>query len=232
MNQLGRRGFLGSLGLVSGVSVMMGCDPRMGLYFLQPFEPTIAHTGPDLSGKMVVVLAHAVNGANNDFQMLERDLSKEFQRAVRTENARIKFTPVERIMEWQQETTDWSPEEALTHFEADAVIFLEIEQFQIQDPSTPMLFQGHSKVHVQVTTKDYPKDKRGKPIKSEPKEVDVIYNDYRDTVFPTTAPMSVETGVSKSAFKNKFLKLVASELSWHFVDHRPGDDIQDTRING
>ena len=210
---------------------MMGCDPRMGLYFLQPFEPTIAHTGPDLSGKMVVVLAHAVNGANNDFQMLERDLTKEFQRAVRTENARIKFTPVERIMEWQQETSDWSPEEALTHFEADAVIFLEIEQFQIQDPSTPMLFQGHSKVHVQVTTKDYPKDKRGKPIKSEPKEVDVIYNDYRDTVFPTTAPMSVETGVSKSAFKNKFMKLVASELSWHFVDHRPGDDIQDTRIN-
>ena len=230
MNTLGRRGFLGSAGLLSGVAVMMGCDPRMSLYFLQPFEPTIAHTGPDLSGKLVVVLAHAVNGANNDFQMLERDLTKEFQRSVRAANSSIKFARFERVSEWQQEHSDWNAEEALNHFEADAVIFLEIEQFQIQDPSTPMLFQGHSKIHVQVTTKDYPKDKKGKPIKSEPKEVDVIYNDFRDTIFPKTAPMSMELGVSKAAFKNKFMKLVATELSWHFVDHAPGDDIQDTRI--
>jgi len=230
MNTLGRRGFLGSAGLLSGVAVMMGCDPRMSLYFLQPFEPTIAHTGPDLSGKLVVVLAHAVNGANNDFQMLERDLTKEFQRTVKESNGSIKFAPFERVAEWQQQHSDWNAEEALNHFEADAVIFLEIEQFQIQDPSTPMLFQGHSKIHVQVTTKDYPKDKKGKPIKSEPKEVDVIYNDFRDTIFPKTAPMSMELGVSKAAFKNKFMKLVATELSWHFVDHAPGDDIQDTRI--
>ena len=230
MNTTGRRGFLGSLGLVSGVSVLMGCDPRMSLYFLQPFEPTIDHTGPDLSGKLVVVLAHAVNGANNDFQMLERDLTKEFQKTVRTSNPKIKFSPYERVAEWQQEHADWSAEEALEFFEADAVVFLEIEEFQIQDPSTPMLFQGHSKIHLQVTTKDFPKDKRGKPIKGEPKEVEVIFDDYADTIFPSTAPMPMGAGVSKAAFKNKFLKLVASELSWRFVDHAPGDDIQDTRL--
>lgn len=231
MNRTGRRGFLGSLGLISGVSVLMGCDPRMSLYFLQPFEPTIEHTGPDLSGKLVVVLAHAVNGANNDFQMLERDLTKEFQKTVRASNPKIRFSPYERVAEWQQEHADWSAEEALEFFEADAVVFLEIEQFQIQDPSTPMLYQGNSKVHVQVTTKDYPKDKKGKPIKGEPKEVDVIFDDYADTVFPTHTPVPAGAdGVSKAAFKNKFLKLVATELSWRFVDHAPGDDIQDTRF--
>ena len=94
-----------------------------------------------------------------------------------------------------------------------------------------MLFQGHSKIHIQVTTKDFPKDKKGKPIKGEPKEVDVIFDDYADSTFPSHTPVPAGAdGVSKAAFKNKFLKLVATELSWRFVDHATGDDIQDTRF--
>ena len=36
--------------------------------------------------------------------------------------------------------------------------------------------------------------------------------------------------MSKTAFKSAFVKVVVDELSWRFVGHAPGDDIQDTRL--
>jgi hypothetical protein len=36
--------------------------------------------------------------------------------------------------------------------------------------------------------------------------------------------------MSRSKFRTKFVKIVAAEVSWHFVEHAEDDQIQDSRI--
>ncbi len=49
------------------------------------------------------------------------------------------------------------------------MIFLEVDEFQIQNPSSPGMFEGKANVHIQVTEMAPPKDPRGKPIHNMPK---------------------------------------------------------------
>jgi hypothetical protein len=226
-----RRAFLGAALAGSVLFCTAGCDPRALLYFLQPFEPTIPPEGPSLKGKRVVVLTHAVSGTQTDFRSLDRELTREFVSILREKIKRVDVVEPQKVWEWVEAHPSWSePAEAARFFEADIVIFLEVEAFQIQDPSSPGLFHGVSKVHIQVTELQHPKNARGKEEKDKPKEPEVIYEAVRDTQFPSRGPMPEGGGVSRGGFKNKFLKLVAAEISWHFVDRAYGDDIQDAKI--
>ncbi len=91
--------------------------------------------------------------------------------------------------------------------------------------------EGNSAIHIQVWELAYPKNSKDQEIKTQPKESSKIYEDQADTTFPIRGPIPKETGISPSSFKLKFLKLVATEISWHFCDHAPGDDIQDVKFN-
>lgn len=216
---------VGSLGLA-------GCDPRTLLYFLQPYEPTIPAPGPSLKGKRVVVLTHAAAGTQNDFLAIDRELTREFVSILRKRVKRIDVVDSDKVWEWVEGHPNWTdPSECALAHEADVVIFLELETFEIQNPSSPGLLAGTARTHIQAFELAHPKNSKGKPIADQPKEPHKIYDDYHDTTFPIRGPIPMETGVSRSAFKNKFLQIVATELSWHFVEHAPGDDIQDVKFN-
>ena len=77
----------------------------------------------------------------------------------------------------------------------------------------------------------HPKNSKGKPIKDQPKESHSIYDDYQESTFPIRGPVPMGTGVGRSAFKSKFLQVVANECSWHFIEHSPDDVIQDVKFN-
>ncbi len=217
--------------VASALLTLAGCDPRALLYFLQPFEPTIAPEGPDLKGKKVIVLTHAAAGTQNDFRAIDHELTREFVKLLREKVKKIEVVEPQKVWDWIDAHPSWTdPSEAAKDLDADVAIFLEIEQFQVQDPSSPGLFKGVSKVHIQVTELLHPKNDKGKEQKDQPREPEVIFDQYRETDFPNRGPMPEAPGVSRAGFKNKFLKLVATELSWHFVDRGFGDDIQDTKI--
>ena len=143
-----------------------------------------------------------------------------------------KLVNQDKVWNWVEGHPKWTdPAEAARAFEADMVVFLEVEAFQIQDPHSPGLLEGTARTHIQAIELDYPKNSKGKAIKDQPKESNIAYNEYRDTTFPTRGPIPEGSTVSRGAFKNKFLQVVATEISWHFVEHSPEDDIQDARIN-
>jgi hypothetical protein len=215
-----------------GLLTLAGCDPRSIFYFLQPFEPTIAPPGPNLKGKRVVILTHAVSGTLADFPSLDRDLSRGLGAILRQKVKKIDLVDPEKVRAWVDAHPSYSdPAEAGRAFDADVVIFLEVEAFQIQNPSSPGLFEGTSKVHIQVHALRPPTDTSGQVIAGRPRESEVAYDDIRDTTFPTRGPIPMDVGVSRAAFKKKFLGLVITEVSWHFVDHAPGDNIQDVKFD-
>ena len=216
----------------AGLLSLTGCDPRTLIYFLQPFEPTISAPGPSLKGKKVVVLTHAASGAVTEFQAIDRELAKELVSLFRKNVKKIVVVDPDKVAAWADEHPTWTdPSEVAKAFEADIVVFLEIEAFRVQSASSPGMLEGNSRVHIQAFELSHPKNSRGKPDTDQPKESHSIYDDYRDTTFPIRGPIPVETGVSPAAFKSKFLHIVANEISWHFVPHSPEDDIQDVKFD-
>jgi hypothetical protein len=228
-----RRTVAAALFLAAGLVIVAGCDPRPFLYFLQPWEPMIE---PPFKGtlekKKVVVLTHAAPNAQGDFLSFDRDLAREFGKILREKVKKIDLVNQDKVWDWVEGHPNWTdPADAARAFEADLVIFLEVESFQIQDPNSPGLLEGTARTHMQAFELDYPKNSKGKPIYDQPKESNSVYDDYRDTLFPVRGPIQEGTSISRNAFKNKFLQVLATEISWHFVEHSPEDDIQDVRIN-
>ncbi len=217
--------------LVASAVALVGCDPRAAFYFLQPNSPTIAAPGPKLEGKKVVVLTHATSASQAEFPALERDLNREFVSHLKTVK-KITLVDSEKVRTWVEGHPKWTdPTDAARDFEADIVIFLELEQFQIQAPGDLNILQGTAKVHIQAFELTPPKNSKGKPILDQPKESNSIYDDYQESTFPIRGPIQMDSGVSRPAFKNKFMQVVGSECSWHFVDHSPDDIIQDVKFN-
>jgi hypothetical protein len=217
---------------LAGLTTLSGCDPRTLFYFLQPNEPMVPAPGPKLDGKKVVVVTHASDEALGPFQSLDRELNRELVNILRTEVKKVEIVPPEKVWTWLEGHPTWTdPAEIVKAFEADMVIFLDVNTFQIQDPRSPGLLEGKADVNIQVTEHTYPKNSKGKPDHSQPKESNKIYEETWNSMFPIRGPIPVDSGISPSAFKTKFLKLLATELSWQFVGHRTGDDIQDVKFN-
>ncbi len=214
-----------------GLIAISGCDPRTLAYFLQPFDPTIAPKGPSLTEKKVVILCNVTSGALAEFPSLERDMPRELASVLRKKVKKIDVVKPDKVATWTEAHPHWTdPADAARDFSADVAIFLEVEQFQIQSPGDLNMVHGQSTVHVQVYEMEYPKNSKDKPITDQPKEARKVYDETVETTFPNRGPLPIDSGNSRSAFKNTFLRVVVKELSWHFVEHAPDDSIQDSRI--
>lgn len=217
-----------SIGLVS----LTGCDPRQALYFFQPFEPKVPAPCPSLKEKKVVILTTTVPGVALDFISIDREISKQLTQILRENIKKITVVDPSEVADWAQAKPTWTdPVEAAKAFDADVVILLEIREFQIQDPSSPGLFEGRSEIHIKAIELAHPKDDRGKEIVEQPKEANTLYDGDRSTAYPVTGHIALDSGQSPAVFRNAFLKRVVEEVSWAFVDHSVGDNIQDTRFN-
>lgn len=202
------------------------------MYFLQPFDDMVPATGPSLKGKKVVILTHVSPSAGTEFGDLGRDLTRSVADALRKKVKGITVVDPDTVRQWEDDHPSWTdPSEAAKAHEADMAIFLDITKFETEDPRSPTLMEGNSAIHLQVWEIAHPKNSKGKENKAQPKESNKIYEEQADTTFPIRGPIPKDTGISPSSFKIKFIKLVATEISWHFVDHAPGDDIQDVKFN-
>lgn len=228
-----RRAALALLALASiGSVALSGCDPRTLVYFLQPNDPTVPAPGPSLKGKKILVVTHAAPSALNEAQAIDRELNRELVQLFREKVKKIDIVAPEKVAAWVEAHPTWTdPGELAKAFEVDLVLFLEINSFSIEDYKSPGLLEGNSEVHLQVVEYAHPKTTKGKPNTEAPKETNKIYEEDWKTIFPKRGPIPTDTGVSRPVFKTKFLKLVAMELSWQFVAHAVGDDIQDTKFN-
>jgi hypothetical protein len=219
--------------VAGGLIAVSGCDPRTLAYFLQPFESTIPppEGSPSLEGKKVVILCNVTSGAVAEFPSLERDVPRILAEILRKKVKKITIVEPDKVATWVEAHPRYTePADAARDFGADMAIFLEVEQFQSQSPGDLNMVHGDSKVHIQVFELDYPKNSRDRPIKDQPKEAREIYNAYSESSFPNRGPLPIDSGTSRNAFKHTFLKIVVKEISWHFVEHREEDSIQDSRI--
>ena len=234
LQSLDRRVWARSLAVclaAAGITAGSGCDPRQALYFLQPFEPKINAPCPSLKGKKVVILSTVVPGTGDTSASLDREIADGLARALREGYKKIEIVPYEEVAAWAINKPTWTdPTEAARAFDADVAILLEVREFKIQDSDSPGLFEGRSETHIKAVELAHPLDDRDRPILDRPKESRTIYEDDHSTAFPVTGHIALDSGVSPSMFRSTFLKLMVKEISWSFVDHAPGDNIQSNRF--
>jgi hypothetical protein len=225
-----RRAAIGFSLAAAGLLMLAGCDPRALIFFLQPNDPMHPPDAPSLRSKKVVILTHATSSAQADFRAVDHEITKEFVKLLRENVRHIEVVEPQKVWDWADAHPSWTdPGDAARAFEADIVIFLEIQEFRVSDPSSPGLFQGISVVNVQIHEQKYPTGSNGKELKDKPKESEMVWESVVTSEFPNRGHMP-EDNVSRTAFKNKFVKLVATEISWHFIGRAMGDDIQDTKL--
>ncbi len=139
-------------------------------------------------------------------------MPRELASILRKKVKKITVVEPDKVATWVEAHPHWTdPADAARDFDADIVIFLEVEQFQIQSPGDLNMVHGESKVHIQVFEMEYPKNSKDKPIKDQPKEAHNIYDEYAETTFPNRGPLPIDSGNSRSAFKNTFLRIVVKE---------------------
>lgn len=227
-----RRRFGAAVLAAAGAAALAGCDPRQAMYFLQPFEPKIPAPCPSLKGKRVVILCSSTGGLSSDNMTIDREVAKRLGAILKEKVKKIDLVSTDEVATWAQAKPTWTdPAEAAKAFDADVVIFLEIREFQVQSPISPGLVEGRSNIHIQAVELVYPKDEKGRPMTDQPKESKIIHEGDRATNFPVTGPIPIEAGVNPTVFRNRFLEIVVNEVSWHFVEHSQGDNIQNTRFN-
>jgi hypothetical protein len=209
-----------------------GCDPRTLAYFLQPFDATIAPPcETSFQGKKVVILCRAIADSGGEVSSLERDLSRDVTTILRRKVKKITVVDPDKVATWvDAHPKETDPAEIARDFGADVVIYLEVEQFQTQSPGDLNMIHGQAKVHVKAYEMEYPENSKGKPIKDQPKEAHEIYDGYAEPSFPERGPIPIDSGSSRAKFRSTFVKVVAKEISWHFIEHAPDDSIQDSRI--
>ena len=178
-----------------------------------------------------MILCNVTSGALAEFPSLERDIAREVASAIEKKAKKVTIVKHDKVTTWVEAHPHWTdPADAARDFNADIAIFLEVEQFQLQSPGDLNMVHGDAKIHVLVYEMEYPKNSKDKPIKDQPKEAHNVYDEYVESNFPNRGPLPIDSGNSRSAFKNTFLRIVAKEISWHFVEHAPDDSIQDSRI--
>jgi hypothetical protein len=214
------------------LTAISGCDPRTLAYFLQPWEPMVKPPcETSFQSKKVVILCHSTSGAMEDSSSLERDVTRELAAILRKKVKKITVVDADKVGTWVEAHPKWNdPGEVGKDFDADVVVFLEVELFRLQAPGDLNMLHGESKVHIQVYEMQYPKNSRDKPIKDQPKEAVPVYNEYVETAFPNRGPIPIDSGSSRSKFRITFTKILAKELSWQFIEHAEDDSIQDSRI--
>lgn len=210
-----------------------GCDPRTLAYFLQPFDASVAPPcETSFQGKKVVILVRAVADSTGEYSSIERDLSREVATIFRRKIKKVTVVDPDKVATWvEAHPRETDPAEVARDFDADIVVYVEVEQFQTQSPADLNMIHGEAKVHIKAFEMEYPKNSKGWAIKDQPKEAHEIHDDYAEPSFPERGPIPIDNGQSRSKFRITFVKVVAKAISWHFIEHAPDDSIQDSRID-
>ena len=96
-----------------------------------------------LKGKRVVILARCAPGMQSDFATIDREITNKLVKILKENTKDIDIVNTEKVRDWLRSKPSLTdPAEAAKAFDADMVISLEIQQFQVQSPILVDMYHG------------------------------------------------------------------------------------------
>lgn len=221
--------------ILAGIAVNIGCSPGALTYLLLPFSdqkatpvcPLKPNKEKDKKEVTAVVMASYANfGAMGDFVLVDNELADRVGQALKKRfhdnKQKITVVPNSRVKSYLNKDPDRNlvdKHDIGTHFEADYVVHLEINQIGLfEKNSYNQLLRGTCE--VVVTAFDL----------SQPKGESSIFEHVYRVEYPETGP--VDAGAAGALrFRSLFLDRVAMDISRFFAAH-PLDETRQARTGG
>ena len=219
----------GTLCVLLVVVSCTGCNLMALPFFLIPgTEPT--HEAkcklvPHDKEKPVRVVIVSSSGLETrpEFMRVDRELGRllyaQLEEGFKKNKERVNLVAISQVEKYKDEHPNWhslSPEEIGKHFSADYVIDLEINAVTLYEQgSANTLFRGHAEISIDVVDAHKPADG---PFYKEEYTID----------YPRARGPIPATEGNVPQFRQRFLNVIARELSWRFTAHLVEDDFRMT----
>ncbi len=136
----------------------VGCNWLMPLIFMGDHKRTVPAEFDKLSGKRVLVFVWAEPETLFDYPHIRYELSEHVKTRLEERVDDCEVVASGAVEDFMQRTYDAAndPQHTGKHFQVDMVLYVELLQFQVRDPTSPDLLQG--KLSTAVTIFDLAAD--------------------------------------------------------------------------
>ena len=224
-SRVGRLGRWATLGLALALSASAGCE-FLGQFFAWGFAPRHpmkqVKTEYRLEVDRLVIVPYAGTGILFEYPTA----SVEVARAVRNEIARHLGKRVKEVADpayvvrWQESNLEWpnmTLEDIAGVFQADTVLYVELEQYTMIEERSANLFRGRVRARVQVI-KAGPAGAVESEVPANP-----VYETTIETVFPEDRPVGV-LEVSERKLRAAVTRIFARDVIRKFYKHEVQDE--------
>ena len=186
---------------------LTGCRPAALLYYLllAP-EPKIAAEFDKLKDKKVVVHVYATAAARYAYANIEADLRRYVVRELLENVEDIQIADPDEVVRWCMENEGFSLEELGKQFDADYVVYVELQRFAISDPASPQLYRGKAAATIQVADVH--------------QGGDIVWETYVESLYPASRSVPASE-ISGPKFRQVYVRRLAREIARHFFPYRP-----------
>jgi len=212
-------------GVMLVASLSAGCNIMALPFFLIPgMEPKhdpkckLASDDKEKEVKAVIIASSGLE-TRPEFLRIDRELSRlgcvQFQEGFKKNKEKVTMVATSQVEKYKDEHPNWrsqDSEEIGKYFNADYVIDLEIDSLSLYEQgSANTLFRGRA--DVSITAVNVHQATEGPIYKEE----------YRCEYPRARGPIPVD-GNNAAQFRQRFLSVVAREISWRFTSHPVEDD--------
>ncbi len=203
--------------MVLGATLAAGCNLGSMAYFLttgftepkeSPGEMKLAAKNKDIK---VVVLSHS-SLKGSDFARVDSELGshlvRQLQHYHKENKEKVSYVPANKVEDYKSTHTNWflDPSKIGEHFEADKVIFLEINVFSLYEQgSANQLYRGRASISVRLFD-------MSKPDESP---MEKVYT----CEYPSSRGPIAADDMPPRQFYLAFMNHLAKNLSWNFTAH-------------
>jgi hypothetical protein len=208
-------------GLILAVLLTCGCNLVSLPYFLifqdDKHPPDCLEFKDPKKEIKIVILPYLDPEARPEFIRADRDLAYLLCRKLRLmyqENKdKITIVPPSQVENFKDKHPSWkemSIKDIGHHFHADYVINLDLDQMNLLEPNSPLLFRGRAQVFVKV-------------FEVEKAEDGPVYPKTINFLYPKRGPKEMDSSTSVAQFRAEFLNHMVNELAHCFASY-PMDD--------
>jgi len=180
-------------------------------YFVQDRHPkeTIKAEYPLEADRLIIIPYASTEVLFSDPRLpleISRDLINEIAKRLGPKRVKIFINPVE-VQRWQEANLEW-PNISLVEmgkgFNADTVLYVELERYSLMEENSANLYRGRVRARIKVVQPAAPHNP--------------VYETVVETVFPERAPVGVTSSTEQSV--RTYTNLVFAEnVVDKFIDH-------------
>jgi len=198
---------------------LSGCNFALPIMYLIQGPPAINAKFDELRGDKVVVVCDADFPVLINFNSVDSQLAQKLGQHLHDAYPIRKIDVVSsgEVASWLDEHDDWTVAEIGKAFDADYVLYVNVESFSVFEEHSSTMYRGRATVAIRVHDMS--------------KDGNVVYDATQESKYPIGQPVSIGD-IRRPVFEQQYIDRLADEIGRHFYPYWPGDETANYGIIG